>query len=288
MILIADSGSTKTDWCLLASSGKTTRVQTEGMNPYQQTREQLRWVVGECLLPQIAKDLWAGPITDVWFYGAGCTPQKAPVVKEVLSSFFRRADVVVESDMVGAAYALLGKKEGIACILGTGSNSCYWDGEKIVQNVPALGYVLGDEGSGAVLGKRLVADLLKNQLGEDLKEKFLNRFQTTQADIIEHVYRQPLANRYLASLSVFAAENIGNEKIVALVSDHFRNFVDRNLKQYPSGLSVGYVGSIAYFYKDILLDVMNKAGYDDVVIMRSPMDGLVALAKDVCTDSNKV
>ena len=288
MILIADSGSTKTDWCLLASSGKTTRVQTEGMNPYQQTREQLRWVVGECLLPQIAKDLWAGPITDVWFYGAGCTPQKAPVVKEVLSSFFRRADVVVESDMVGAAYALLGKKEGIACILGTGSNSCYWDGEKIVQNVPALGYVLGDEGSGAVLGKRLVADLLKNQLGEDLKEKFLNRFQTTQADIIEHIYRQPLANRYLASLSVFAAENIGNEKIVALVSDHFRNFVDRNLKQYPSGLSVGYVGSIAYFYKDILLDVMNKAGYDDVVIMRSPMDELVALAKDVCTDSNKV
>ena len=288
MILIVDSGSTKTDWCLLASSGKTTHVQTEGMNPYQQTREQLRWVVGECLLPHIAKDLWAGPITDVWFYGAGCTPQKAPVVKEVLSSFFRRADVVVESDMVGAAYALLGKKEGIACILGTGSNSCYWDGENIVQNVPALGYVLGDEGSGAVLGKRLVADLLKNQLGEDLKEKFLNRFQTTQADIIEHVYRQPLANRYLASLSVFAAENIGNEKIVALVSDHFRNFVDRNLKQYPSGLSVGYVGSIAYFYKDILLDVMNKAGYDDVVIMRSPMDGLVALAKDVCTDSNKV
>jgi N-acetylglucosamine kinase-like BadF-type ATPase len=197
------------------------------------------------------------------------------LVQAALKSVFRHAETEVYSDMMGAARALLQHSEGVACILGTGSNSCLYDGEKFIKNVPALGFILGDEGSGAVLGKRLVADLLKNQLTNDLKEQFLKEYNLTQADIIERVYRQPFPNRFLASLSRFCADHLDNPMIHELVYEHFQTFVTRILKQYPS-VPVGFVGSIAYYYREVLERVMMNNHVQLAQIVQSPMDGLIA------------
>ena len=273
MILIADSGSTKTHWFLMAANGQTSEFFTDGINPFYQTSDGIKASISNQLLPQMGHLMWVGPVTDIFFYGAGCTPEKKKLVVEALQACFRQAAVTVESDMVGAARGLIGHTDGIACILGTGSNSCLFDGTNIVKNVPALGFILGDEGSGAVLGKRLVADLLKNQLGEELKQKFLTQYNTTQAEIIDNVYRKPFPNRYLASMSKFAAENIDNPQIYALVYDHFNQFVVRNLKQYPV-LPVGFIGSIAYYYQDVLKKVLADNGFQLAQILQSPMEGL--------------
>ena len=203
MILIADSGSTKVHWCLMTASGQSSDVRTDCINPVFQTVEQIQTCLTDQLLPQLAKWLWAGTITHVFFYGAGCTPEKKVLVEQALSAVFKKAEVFVASDMLGAARGLLGHKAGVACILGTGSGSCFYNGETIEWGVPSLGFILGDEGSGAVLGKRLVGDLLKNQLGDDLKESFFAEYETSMADIIDKVYRQPLPNRFLAKLYKF-------------------------------------------------------------------------------------
>ncbi len=273
MILLADSGSTKTQWCLMAANGQYSDFFTDGINPFQQTSDAIRNTIQVQLLPQIAQHLWAGTITDIFFYGAGCTPEKKKFVKMALQACFKKAEITIESDILGAVYGLLGNKAGIACILGTGGNSCYYDGKEIVKNVPALGYVIGDEGSGAVLGKRLVADLLKNQLGEDLKEKFLSTYNITQADIVEHVYRQPFPNRYLANLSRFCADNISEPRIYKLVYDHFDYFAKRILPQYPPS-PVCFVGSIAFYYQDILKKVLADNGFEIGIILQSPMEGI--------------
>lgn len=275
MILIADSGSTKTHWCLMANNGENNEFFTDGINPFFQTSDAMQNSVSNQLLPQMGHLMWVGPVTNVFFYGAGCTPEKIPFVTRALQAVFKKAQVEVNSDMLGAARALLGNEPGVACILGTGSNSCQYDGEKFLKNVPALGFILGDEGSGAVLGKRLVADLLKNQLSDELKEKFLTQYNTSQADIVENVYRKPFPNRFLAKLSKFAAENISNPLIYDLVYDHFRQFVTRNLKQYPAELPVGFVGSIAYYYKDVLEKVLNDNGIQLANILQDPIPGLI-------------
>ena len=286
MILLADSGSTKTHWCLMAANGECSDIFTDGINPFYQTSDAIKNSIANQLLPQIGRLMWVGPITDIYFYGAGCTPEKIPNLVYALKAVFKQAEVVeVYSDMMGAARALLGRKKGVACILGTGSNSCLYDGNAMVRNVPALGFILGDEGSGAVLGKRLVADLLKNQMGQDLKEKFLKQYEVTQADIIEHVYRQPFPNRYLAGMSKFCAENIDDERIYNLVYDHFNQFVVRNLRQYyeteqgiedleTKNMPVGFVGSIAHYYRNVLTKVLDDQGFNIAQILQDPMEGL--------------
>ncbi len=280
MILIADSGSTKAHWCLLAANGHTAEFMTDGINPLFQTCDAMRNSICNQLLPQMASMLWAGTITHVFFYGAGCTPEKAPFVKQAIEGVFKKAIVEVASDMVGAARGLLGHRKGVACILGTGSNSCLYDGEKIVWNVPSLGFILGDEGSAATLGKRLVSDLLKNQLGEDLKERFLTQYDITQADIIEHVYRQPFPNRWLANLARFCADNIEDKRIYNLVYDHFAQFVTRNVAQYytteakKESMPVGFVGSVAYYYRAVLEQVMGDYGFTMGQVLQDPVQGL--------------
>lgn len=285
MIIIADSGSTKTHWCMLAANGQSSDFLTDGLNPFYQTQEAMCNSVKNQLLPQMGHLMWAGKITHIFFYGAGCTPEKSPLVQKALSAVFKGAEVLVESDMVGAARGLLQHKKGIACILGTGSNSCLYNGERIVKNVPSLGFILGDEGGGAVLGKRLVADLFKNQLGGDLKDLFMSEYGVSQAELIDHVYRQPFPNRYLASLSKFCAAHLDDKRIYDLVYDHFTDFVVRNLEQYYQDendveiedthtLSVGFVGSIAYYYKPVLQQVMDDMGFAISKILQEPIEGL--------------
>ena len=280
MILIADSGSTKVHWCLMAANGHTGEFRTDGINPLFQTSDAMRNSICNQLLPQMASMLWAGTITHVFFYGAGCTPEKAPFVKQAVEAVFKKAQVEVASDMLGAARGLLGHRMGVACILGTGSNSCLYDGEQIAWNVPSLGFILGDEGSAATLGKRLVSDLLKNRLGDDLKERFLSQYNITHADIIEHVYRQPFPNRWLANLARFCAENIDDQRIYDLVYTHFAQFVERNIAQYyasedeKKSMPVGFVGSIAYYYRPVLETVLNDYGFTIGQILQDPIKGL--------------
>jgi N-acetylglucosamine kinase-like BadF-type ATPase len=299
MVLIADSGSTKVHWCLVTASGQCSDVFTDGINPLFQTTIAMQNSISNQLLPQIAPLLWAGTLTHIFFYGAGCTPEKKVFVQKALETVFKKAEVHVESDMLGAARGLLGHKPGVACILGTGSGSCFYNGETIEWCVPSLGYILGDEGSAAVLGKRLVGDLLKNQLEaphsttqqeekKGLKELFFEEYQTSMADIIEKVYRQPFPNRFLAKLSKFCADHIDDPRIHDLVYDHFVQFIRRNLVQYfhspaashqPS--DIGFVGSIAYYYKPILEEAMKAEGMPLGTILQDPIEGLKEYHKNV-------
>lgn len=280
MILLADSGSTKVHWCLVTASGQYTDIFTDGINPFFQTSDAMRNSICNQLLPKIAPLLWAGTLTHIFFYGAGCTPEKKGFVQKALEGVFKKAEVHVESDMLGAARALLGHNAGVACILGTGSGSCYFNGEDIDWCVPSLGYILGDEGSAAVLGKRLVSDLLKNQLGDDLKEAFFKEYETSMPDIFEKVYRQPFPNRFLAKLSKFCADHIEDQRIHDLVYDHFVQFIRRNLVQYQVSSPIGFVGSIAYYYKPILEEAMKAENMPLGTILQDPIEGLKEFHKD--------
>ena len=280
MILLADSGSTKVHWCLVTASGQFTDVFTDGINPLFQTCDAMRNSISNQLLPKISSLLWAGTLTHVFFYGAGCTPEKKVFVQKALEAVFKKAEVHVESDMLGAARGLLGHEAGVACILGTGSGSCFYDGENIEWCVPSLGYILGDEGSAAVLGKRLVGDLLKNQLGDDLKEAFFKEYETSMPDIIEHVYRQPFPNRFLAKLSKFCADHMDDKRIHDLVYDHFLQFIRRNLVQYKTNQPIGFVGSIAYYYKPVLEEAMKAEGLPMGTVLQDPIEGLKNYHKD--------
>jgi len=273
-ILIADSGSTKTHWSLLSDGREKTRIRTQGINPFYQSKEEIEQELQLSLLPQLPQDAL---VDEVHFFGAGCTPEKSPILADALKNCLHLAgEVEVCSDMIGAARALCGRQPGIACILGTGSNSCYYDGEKVVENVPPLGFILGDEGSGAVLGKLLVGDLLKNQLGPALKEKFLQRFNLTMPEIIDRVYRKPLPNRFLASLQPFLEENLHEEAIFFLVMESFSHFIARNVMQYDyQHLPIHFTGSIAYVYKDVLEKAADLTGIQISSITQSPLEGLI-------------
>ena len=281
MILIAGSGSTKLHWCLMAAGGNTEDFYTDGINPMFQTSIAMQNAVTNQLLPQIGSRLWAGELTDIYFYGAGCTAEKIPYVEQALQNDFRKSRIHVGSDMLGAARGLLGHEKGVACILGTGSGSCLYDGENIEWCVPSLGYVLGDEGSGAVIGRTLVGDVLKHQLPKEVCELFLSEMQTTMPDVIEAVYRRPFPNRYLANLQRFAGDHLDIPEIRALVRRCMDAFVTRNVVQYPD-VPVGFVGSIAYVYREVLEEAMAAAGRRISTIVKDPIPGLVEYHRPDC------
>lgn len=274
MKLIADSGSTKTDWCLMDGSNVMKRIKTKGFNPFFETEKEIEYELSNALVPKIPR---GAKIDSIHFFGAGCTPEKASIVaRALMMQISDEARVEVCSDMVGAARALCGNEPGIVCILGTGSNSCEYDGKKIVKNVSPLGFILGDEGSGAVLGKILVGDLLKNQLGEELKEKFLTQYKLTTAEIIDRVYRQPFPNRFLASLQPFMEDNLDNEAIFYLVMEAFSHFIARNVMQYDyQHLPAHFTGSVAYAYRKVLEKSAELTGIQLGIITNSPMEGLI-------------
>ena len=273
MILIADSGSTKTDWCLVDNGVLVKQIFTKGTNPFFQTEDEISAEVSENLLPYLD----TAKVDAVWFYGAGCAfPEKNEIVRAAIA---RHLDVPIEvgSDLLGAARGLCGRQPGIACILGTGSNSCFYDGKEIVSNVSPLGFILGDEGSGAVLGKMLVGDVLKNQLPAALKEEFLSRYELTPAIILERVYKKPFPNRFLASLSPFLVEHLDVPEIHTLVLNGFKVFFDRNVKQYDyKQYPVHLIGSLAYYYRSVLHEAAEQTGVRLGTIKQSPMEGLIS------------
>ena len=275
MILIADSGSTKTDWCLCNDGTILQSIQTQGINPYHQSEEAIETVLTEELLPQLSKGLQHS--TKVIFYGAGCANETANNrVKEAIQKVLSVADITIHSDLLGAARALCGHEEGIACVLGTGSNSCLYNGEEIIANIPPLGYIFGDEGSSAVLGRRLVGDCLKNQLPEALRDEFFAEYSLTQEIILERVYRQPLANRFLASLTPFLSKHREVPEVHRLLVESFTDFFVRNVKQYRRPwLRIHFVGSIANAFNSEVKEAAESLGMELGTIMQSPMEGLI-------------
>lgn len=273
MILIADSGSTKTTWALLnPENNQVLQLQTSGINPFLQTEEEIY----SMLINEFTKEV-EGELS-IYFYGAGCAnPEKKEVVRRALQRLFIIENIFVDSDLMCAAKSLLGSSAGIAAILGTGSNSCYFDGEKIKSNVSPLGYVLGDEGSGAVMGKKLLGDILKNQLPENVCKLFFDTYQTTPAEILDRVYKQPFPNRYMASFTHFISNNMEEKSLVDLVKSSFTEFFIRNIRQYKQAdhLPVNFTGSIAWCFQRELKEVASELGYKVGIITKDPMEGLI-------------
>ena len=275
-ILIADSGATKTDWCLLQQGEIIHRFNTKGISPVFQSQEEIAKEIKTHVCPQLREKMPEA----IFFYGSGCIPEKIESVKNAIQSSFPIDKVEVHSDLVAAAHALCGNKPGIACILGTGSNSCEWNGKEITKQISPLGFILGDEGSGASMGKLLVGDVLKNQLTEGLKEKFLEQYSLTPAIIIDNVYRKPFPSRFLASVSPFILQNIEDESIERIVKQSFLDFFERNVMQYNyEKHNPHFVGSIAYYYAEILHEVAQEKGIIIGKIEQSPMEGLVEYYK---------
>lgn len=270
--LIADSGSTKTDWVLLDGPSTTARIQTQGINPVHQSAEAIGEVLTGELLPRLGD---AAPDA-IHFYGSGCTPATASRLREALQRVFTEPAVMeVQGDLIGAARALLGHHAGLACILGTGANSCLYDGRRIVANTPPLGFILGDEGSGAALGKCFLNAIFKGFLPGWMRDDFLSTAGLTYPDIIEKVYRQPMANRFLASTAGYIAAHVENEALEALVVANFREFFRRNLVQYhTTERTASFVGGIAWQFARQLGKAAEAEGYAVGRIMKSPVSGL--------------
>lgn len=274
ILLIADSGSTKTDWLLLNSQeGTQSLIKTQGINPFMLTEEQIEQLLQSDLLcnPHFVQP------TAVRFYGAGCRGEQCDTLKRIISRLMPKAagNIVVGSDLVGAAHALCGETDGIACILGTGSNSGLYIDGKIVCNVSPLGYILGDEGSGAVLGRRLVGDVLKKQLPSNLCKVFEENFRMTSDEIVARVYKQPFANRFLASFVPFLHTHKAETPIRTLLIEEFSRFFERNVSQYERpDLPVSFVGSVAYFFREELEEAAVRCGFKVGKILQSPLDGM--------------
>lgn len=271
MILIADSGSTKTSWITIQGHETSAVQQTSGINPVRDKEQVIRLVISEL------QGIDPEKIQAVHFFGAGCIPPYSTTVKRILQETFPAASVTVESDMLGAAIALCGHQEGIACILGTGANSCLFDGNRIVRQTPALGYILGDEGSGAVLGKRLLGDIFKHQLPENILKAFDEEIGLTQTEVIDRVYRQPQANLFLSSLVPFIERHLNTLEIEHLVIDEFRRFLSRNIRNYNRpDLPVNFVGGITNSFAKQLKEAVNL---EDMIMGRTLQKPIDSMAK---------
>ena len=275
MILIADSGSSKTNWSVAEAGHSLQTIQTSGINPYFQSKEEISIRLTQELLPQL--EVGKKGLRAIYFYGAGCAFEKVDVVKEAIGNVMNIPVIEVNTDLLAASRGVCGRNPGIVCIMGTGSNSCFYDGQQIANHISPLGFILGDEGGGAVLGKLLVGDLLKGMLSEELKDRFLKQYDLTPALIIDRVYRQPFPNRFLAGLSPFLAENIREPKIYALVLNSFKSFIVRNVMKYDYHTwPVHFTGTIAFHYRDILVQAASETGIRMGIVSKSPLQGLVA------------
>ena len=271
MIIIADSGSTKVDFRVIDDNGKVRKVACEGMNPVYVSQAVIQESLKAKLLP-----ICGGKVDAIYFYGSGVIGDTADKVRGAFSEVFDYDLIYVESDMLGAARALFGDKPGIACIIGTGSNSCYYDGHKIVRNVRSGGFILGDEAGGGDLGKRLLKAYVKGLLPTPIQADFEERYHLDYAAIVRHVYREPEPGKFLGSFSPFIEEHIDDPYIKALVTGAFNDFIRINVMQYDCyHLDVSFVGSIADVFRDILAKSLDDAGIRLGTIMRNPIDALV-------------
>ncbi|WP_342647772.1 N-acetylglucosamine kinase [Mucilaginibacter sp. CSA2-8R] len=275
MKLIADGGSTKTNWCLVNDEGKKVYFNTEGYNPYFVSKEYIIQSLNSNLPADLEKD----KLVEVNYYGAGCsTEDKRKLVKEAMKQVFVNAKVNIGHDLLAAARALLGHNEGFAAILGTGTNTCIYDGKNIVHNIDSGAYILGDEGSGCYIGKKLLIDYLRGYMPEAVRKNFWDTYHLTPDDVNEQVYSQPLANRFCAGFSKFVYDNnVHLEYTRNLVKTSFEDFFRNLVTHYPNyqKYSFNCIGSVGYNFRNVLEEVVTENGMIMGNIIRSPIDNLV-------------
>jgi len=275
MILIADSGSTKTDWRLIDDEQKIRQFSSQGINPYFQTGEEIASILRNELLPGLPPQTETSP--ELFFYGAGCrAADKKELVRNALLEVFPGATINVETDMLGAARSVCGHNPGIAAILGTGMNTCVYDGKQITENRASLGYILGDEGSGAHLGKTFITAFLNDELPAALSDRFKERFKLSKDEIINSVYKKPMPNRYLAGFSKFIYQNLKEQYVIDLVSGCFSEFFDKHICKYQQHkeLKLSCAGSVAFYYSNILRAVAENKGVNIDTVVETPIAGL--------------
>ena len=278
LTLIADGGATKTEWCLL-SNGRKKTFFTQGISPYFLNSQQIAQLVTTELLPRLKNVI----IVNLFYYGTGCFDLKnARMVKEALRKVFPGAHIEVGTDLLGAARSLCGSGKGIACNLGTGTFSCYYNGKKIVKSRPGPGYVLGDEGSGAYLGKKVLQYYLYEIFDEDLYYRFNKKYNTDRDEILRNVYKEPFPNRYLASFALFLAENRGHYMIENILEDGINDFFFYHLCKYSEvwKTPVNFVGSVAYGFKDVLEQLCQSYEFELGKVLKNPMQGLAKFHGD--------
>lgn len=274
MILIADSGSTKTDWRVIDATNELEQLYTVGFNPMYQEADEIYSTLAETLLPKL---IHKTP-TEIHYYGAGCSsPERNKRIEDALSRLFPGAPVYVDHDLLAAARAACGQEPGIACIAGTGSNTCLYDGNAVIDNVPSLGFLLGDEGSGAYMGKLLISAYLYRELPEELGQSLKNRYNLTKNGILNEVYDSQVPSRYMATFAKFMHEKRKNPVIHAMIYENFSLLFERHICKYEGfpHLPVNFIGSIAYHFSDELKQVAKKYGATIKRIISSPSEGLI-------------
>lgn len=279
MYLFADSGSTKTNWIITNENGDTINsFQTIGLNPYFVTRERIVQVISEHY-PTEPDPLI---ISKVFFYGSGCgSEDNHEHLRAALEDYFFNAKIHVFSDMLGTARSLFKNSTGIAAIIGTGTNSCIYNGKSISHNAISLGYILGDEGSGAYIGKLFAKMYLEKKFDSDLSQKILNETGATHSSILTSVYKNPHPNRYLAGFCIFIKNNIENHQLQEIIKVSFDKFFEKYIKIYPdyNTYTLGFSGSIAINFKDFINEIAAKNGIKDIVYVQNPLDGLIEYHK---------
>jgi len=272
-ILLADSGATKCEWSLLDGK-KTKRVFTQGISPYFLSAVQISQLVSNELVPLLGKS----EVTEVHYFGTGlAAADNVKILQKSLKAVFTKAKVYADTDMMAAAVALCGSDKGVACNLGTGSFITFYNGKKIVKSVPGIGYALGDEGSGAYLGKKVVQYFLYDTFDEELKFKFDQKYSTNRAEILENVYKKPLPNRYLAGFAVFLAENRGHYMIENILEDGLNDFFFQHLCKFNESWKhpIHFVGGIAYGFSDVIKELCRSYEFELGKILKNPMEGLI-------------
>lgn len=274
MILIADSGSTKTDWVVINDKTAIRNLKTVGFNPFFHTTEDIYTTLENEFSEEEKSE-----ISKIYFYGAGCIKgTNSHVIEDALLKIFINAEVEADSDLLGATRALFGSESGIACILGTGANSCKYENNEITDNVPILGYILGDEGSGAYLGRKLINHYFKRKLPQAIAQSFEEQYKPVRIDIQNAVYKGESPNRFLASFAPFLKENIENGYVAKFLTESFEDFFESNIMRYDnySNYDIGFIGSIAHYFSDILKNVAESKGLKISFILEKPIDALIA------------
>jgi len=275
MIIIADGGSTKTNWCLIDGSGRNIYFNTEGYNPYFVSSEYIQ----SSLKKGLPEDLQLDQITEVYYYGAGVhNEEKAEIIKGAFALFFNEATIFIGHDLLAAARALLGTQSGFAAILGTGTNTCIYDGTDITLNIDSAAYILGDEGSGCYIGKKLLTDYVRGLMPINVREEFWNTYKLTPDEVMDRVYTKPLANRFCAGFSKFVYDNNVNiEYSRNIVKTSFVDFFTNLVSNYPNykDYSFNCIGSVGYNFRNVLEETAEEFGMKVGKIIRSPIDDLV-------------
>jgi N-acetylglucosamine kinase-like BadF-type ATPase len=272
MIIIADSGGSKIDWRFLKANGTIDQANSQGFNPYYQPIEHLQKIIKESLLGKITE-----PVQKIFFYGTGVSSEKnQQLIQAAFAEHFKAAVIEIGWDLLAAARALCGQEPGIACILGTGSNSCSYNGKEIVGNVANLGWILADEGSGTSLGKQIVFDYFRNNMPKPLADQFHARFPWTREEVLEKVYQQEKPGAFLASFAKFIFQHLKEPYCYQLVYSSFSSFYENNVMKYENykSLKVHFTGSIAFYFSDVLRQVANDKGITVKNILEGPIAGL--------------